>query len=111
MSFFGDRLRECRENKGIGRQELAHRLGVSRNTVGLWERGERLPRSWELVCELADILQVSVAYFSDENGDRDNNSTIADVGKNPVIRDLEKRVSRLESSLQNNLHAIDGGTI
>ena len=56
MSFFGDRLRECRENKGIGRQELAYRLGVSRNTVGLWERGERLPRSWELVCELADIL-------------------------------------------------------
>ena len=29
MSLFGDRLRECRENRGIKREELATRLGIA----------------------------------------------------------------------------------
>ncbi len=93
MSFFGDRLRERREERGIKRQELATLLGVSRNTLGLWERGERHPRSLEILCELADILQVPVMYFSAPE------AQVKELQRNPVIREMEHRLSCLEHTL------------
>ena len=96
MSLFGDRLRECRENKGIKRQELATLLGISRNTLGHWERGERLPRSLELVYELANILGVPVLYFSEVDEEKQEE----ELKKNAVIRDLEQRVEQLEHTLE-----------
>ena len=98
MSLFGDRLRECREGRGIKRQELANLLGVSRNTLGIWERGIRLPRSMELVYELAHILDVPVVYFSDVDGEKQEE----ELKKNSVIQDLEHRVAQLEHSLRND---------
>lgn len=95
MSLFGDRLRECRENRGITREELATRLGISRNTLGRWERGERWPRSLEMVYELANILEVSVLYFSDVDEEKQDE----ELKKNSVIQDLEERLARLEHSL------------
>ena len=88
MSLFGDRLRECRENRGITREELATRLGISRNTLGRWERGERWPRSLELVYELANILEVPVLYFSDVDEEKQEE----ELKKN-------ERLARLEHSL------------
>ena len=95
MSLFGDRLRECRENRGIKREELATRLGISRNTLGRWERGERWPRSLEMVYELANILGVPVLYLSDVDEERQEE----ELKKNSVIQDLEERLARLEHSL------------
>lgn len=98
MSLFGDRLRERRESRGIKRQELANLLGVSRNTLGLWERGIRLPRSMELVYELAHILDVPVVYFSDLDGEKQEER----LKNNSVIQDLEHRVAQLEHSLEKD---------
>lgn len=39
----GDYLRRARERAGLTIEALAERLGVNRNTVGSYERGERLP--------------------------------------------------------------------
>ena len=39
----GSRLREQREGLGITQEELAERLGKTRNTVGAWERGDQYP--------------------------------------------------------------------
>ena len=39
----GSRLREQREALGVTQEELAERLGKTRNTVGAWERGDQYP--------------------------------------------------------------------
>ena len=53
----GDRLRKAREHAGMEQSELAHRIGISRNTVGNYEldRGQRAPkvvilRAWAHEC-------------------------------------------------------------
>src|SRR5579875_2414311 len=57
-STFGDLLKALRKQKRLTQQELADRLGVHRNTIGSWERGDFLPESKTLVLELAHQLQL-----------------------------------------------------
>lgn len=50
----GDRLRKAREDAGLSQAELAEQIGISRNTVGNAELGERTPlnvtlRAWAAV--------------------------------------------------------------
>lgn len=42
-SEIGQRLREERERVGLKQEELAERVGKSRNTISAWERGEQFP--------------------------------------------------------------------
>jgi transcriptional regulator with XRE-family HTH domain len=53
----GDKLRKARECAGMDQEELARRIGISRNTVGNYElgRGQRPPkvvvlRAWAHEC-------------------------------------------------------------
>lgn len=39
----GKRLEMIREQRGLSRQEIAHLMGVTRQTVHRWEHGERIP--------------------------------------------------------------------
>ena len=39
------RRRELRLKMGLGQQQAADMLGVSRNTFGFWERDERTPKA------------------------------------------------------------------
>jgi transcriptional regulator with XRE-family HTH domain len=39
-----DRLRKAREHAGMQQQELADRIGISRNSVGNYEAGRTAPR-------------------------------------------------------------------
>lgn len=53
---FGDLLRDFRKRRKLRQQELAERLGIHRNTIGTWERGDYLPDSKAMVLELARYL-------------------------------------------------------
>lgn len=59
---FGAKLRAIREASGDTLQEIATRLGVTRQSVGLVERGERCPPIYQLPrwCDAygADLLEV-----------------------------------------------------
>lgn len=55
---FGDMLKSLRKSKKTSQQHLADRLGVHRNTIGAWERGENLPDSRGMVLELARHLRL-----------------------------------------------------
>jgi tetratricopeptide (TPR) repeat protein/DNA-binding XRE family transcriptional regulator len=55
---FGEVLQSLRKQKKMGQQPLADRLGVHRNTIGAWERGDRLPETRGMVLELAKVLRL-----------------------------------------------------
>lgn len=58
-AVLGMRLKACREQRGISRQALADRMGVSRQTVFRWEQGERVPDVLTFI-KLARVLGVHV---------------------------------------------------
>jgi len=52
----GDLLKALRKRRKLSQQELARRLGKHLNTIGYWERGDRLPDTKAMVLELARVL-------------------------------------------------------
>src|SRR5258708_16392530 len=55
---FGAVLKGFRTRRGLTQQTLAEKLGVRRNTIGSWERGDFLPQSKGVVLELARHLHL-----------------------------------------------------
>lgn len=58
LAAFGEILKALRKQKKVSQQVLADRLGVHRNTIGMWERGDYLPDSRGMVLELARQLHL-----------------------------------------------------
>lgn len=61
-NIFGRRLQQLRERRRISRRVLAELCGLSRNTVGRYERGERAP-SVGTVILLADYFGVTTDWL------------------------------------------------
>ena len=55
----GERILQLRKRRQWSQGELAERLGVTRERVGNWERGEKAPPVEALVA-LGEVLRVSV---------------------------------------------------
>lgn len=61
--MFAERLKNLRKSHGIQTQaELAERLGVTQQAVGLWERGKNMP-DYEILKKLATMFNVSTDYL------------------------------------------------
>ena len=58
----GGKIQRCRKSLGISQEELAQRLGVSRQSVAKWETGQSVPDLNRLVT-LADMLGASLDYL------------------------------------------------
>lgn len=56
---FADRLIELRKGKGMSQEELAQRIGLSRQAVSKWERAESSPDIGNLIA-LAEIYEVTI---------------------------------------------------
>ena len=54
-----DRLCELRKNSKLSQEQLAEKLGISRQAVSKWERGEASPDTDNLIA-LADVYDVSI---------------------------------------------------
>ena len=54
-----DRLVKMRKKKGYSQEELADKLGLSRQAVSKWERAEASPDTDNLIC-LAKLYNVSI---------------------------------------------------
>lgn len=59
---FGENLRTLRKAKGISQEELAERLGVSRQAVSKWEQGMGYPEM-ETMLALSKTLEVSLDFL------------------------------------------------
>ena len=56
---FGEKVRSCRQEKGLTQENLGERLGVSSQAVSKWENNESYPDA-ELLLPLANELDVSL---------------------------------------------------
>jgi tetratricopeptide (TPR) repeat protein/transcriptional regulator with XRE-family HTH domain len=59
IDSFGAMLKAFRTRGRLTQQQLADKLGIHRNTIGTWERGDYLPESKGLVLELARLLHLN----------------------------------------------------
>lgn len=62
-NIFGERLKELREERGIGQVELAKAINVSKGIISLWENGLREPKLSNLV-SLAAYFKVSINFLA-----------------------------------------------
>ena len=91
MKKFGERIRNLRKSRGLTIYELAMRLGISRNTLTLWERGEKEPCGITLLEDMADVLQVPLRNLL--TGEKE--MRIED-----DLKSLNERVARLEQIIR-----------
>ena len=62
MSNFNIRLRQLRTEAGLSQQELADKIGISKSSINMYERGEREP-SFETLEAIADYFNVDMDFL------------------------------------------------
>ncbi len=83
---FREKLMDQRRRRGLSQEQLADRLGVTRQSVSKWETGEAMPELAKLIA-LADLFEVSVDYLVRDSLDRPAAS--------PEMAQLEQKLEQL----------------
>ena len=60
---FGEKVKKARKEQGLTQTQLGEKIGVSRRTITSYEAEAFPPRTRELYCKLAQVLQVNVNYL------------------------------------------------
>jgi len=97
MENFGEKIRELRKERGITSYEMATKLGISRNTLTNWERGEKEPHAVEILEEMSAILNVPLQELLAGKGN-------SEVVESSAIKKLDARLTRLEEIFKKYLH-------
>lgn len=63
--MFHDKIRELRKGIGISQEELAEKLGVTRQAVTKWEGGSVLPDILNFI-KMSDLFKVSIDFLVKE---------------------------------------------
>lgn len=95
-----DRLVKLRKQKGLSQEELAEKLGLSRQAVSKWERAEASPDTDNLIC-LAKLYGVSLDELLNTEEDLE---TIVEEQVKP-----EPEVEVIDSNEQRNAHVHEEG--
>ncbi len=61
--IYGERIRFARLRRGRTQNELSKLIGFGKNTMSLFEMGQREPKISQ-ICALADILEVNLDYLA-----------------------------------------------
>ena len=94
-----DRIQSLRKSKGMSQEELADRIGVSRQAVSKWESEQATP-DLEKVVIMSEILEVTKDYLLKgiEPVKTDEHKTMADVIDQKVL--TEKNGKRMKTALK-----------
>lgn len=66
---FGEKLKECRKDKGLSQSELAKKLGTNHSIIGKYERNEVNP-TIDAVRKLVNALDTTLGYLLGESEDK-----------------------------------------
>ena len=84
MPSFNSRLKELRLKAELSQQQLADKIGISKSSINMYERGEREP-GIETLEAFADFFNVDMNYLLGKMG----KPTIAFLSKLPKERITE----------------------
>ena len=62
MEWIGLRIKELRKERELTQGNLAQVLGVTQDSISLWEKGKRIPDT-QYVYELCKFFSVSADYL------------------------------------------------
>ncbi len=90
-----NRLINLRKKNGYSQEDLADKLGISRQAISKWERAESSPDTDNLIA-LSRLYQVSLDELlqTDEIKITDNASNSSEIKNNNVLNDKDKVNSR-----------------
>lgn len=77
MKTFSEKLAELRRRESMSQEQLAEKLGVTRQSVSKWESGAAAPELGKLIA-LSDIFSVSVDYLVKDRMDEPEPPVAAD---------------------------------
>ena len=78
------RIQSLRKNKGLSQEQIASKVGVSRQSVSKWESGVSMP-DIENIIILSEIFEVSTDYILK--------------GKDPISNKIEKSIYSFQIAL------------
>ena len=109
MMTFSEKLMDRRRKSGLSQEQLADRLGVTRQSVSKWESGTAMPELVKLI-SLSDIFGVSVDYlvkdYLEEPESADGGD---DLSAQQAVR-LEKKVDELTNYVKGRVYRFDSKT-
>ena len=82
--IFADKLINLRKKAGMSQEELADRLGVSRQSVSKWEGAQSIP-DINKVIELSNIFGVSTDYLLKDELEFEDNTPVEDVKERKAV--------------------------
>lgn len=91
------RLKQCREKLGITKMEAAKRMQLSQPAYLRYEAGTRIP-SLQTLTVIANVLNTSVEYLTDQSDDSQPNSYTILKSTEPELFDL---ISKCKKSNEN----------
>lgn len=84
-----------RKKNGLSQEELAEKIGVSRQAVSKWETGDALPEITKLKA-LADTFNVTVDFLLDEN-----KAEFLQQSDSPSVSVLDKYADKIDDCVDN----------
>ena len=100
MKTFSEKLLELRRQEGLSQEQLADRLGVTRQSVSKWESGAAVPELGKLIA-LSEMFSVSVDYLVKDRLEEPE-------APSPSTSELEERMEELTSYFRG--WSYDSGT-
>lgn len=70
-AVFADRLSKLRTAKKLTQQDIANKLGITRQAYSFYETGKREP-DYETLKKLVDLFEVSIDYLLGRSNDPSN---------------------------------------
>jgi len=92
---FSEKLMDLRRREGISQEQLADRLGITRQSVSKWESGVAMPELGKLIA-LSDFFGVSVDYLVKDGitAPERTDKTVDSAGFEQRLKELEGEYHR-----------------
>lgn len=107
---FSEKLTDLRRKAGLSQEQLADRLGVTRQSVSKWEGGTAMPELVKLI-SLSELFGVSVDYLvKDWMEEPDNPCGGTEEISSKQADRLEKKVDELTNYVKGKVYRYDSKT-
>ena len=91
MAKFNERLKLLRRESGLSQQDFAKRLGTSKSSINMYERGEREP-GLETLEAIADYFNVDMDYLLGKSEHRSKSAWLEGIDKSVDLDILRSQV-------------------